>query len=105
MVVEDVAADVAQVGVHNIVAQKAVAQDVVVEVAAVVGFVMEHVAIEHNVNENASVDGVVVFDVGVKGDAMLVAGLPKVEVDRAVVDVEVEDVVDGMQMPKGWMSQ
>ena len=62
---------------------------------------MEHVAVEDNVNEDASADGVVVLDVGIKGDATLVAGLPNVEVDRAVVDEGVEDVVDGILMPKG----
>ena len=45
-----------------------------------------------------------VSNVDVEG-AMLVVGLPKVEVPRAVVDVKVENVVDGMQTPKGWMSQ
>ena len=34
---------------------------------------MEHVAVEDNVNEDASADGVVVLDVGIKGDATLVA--------------------------------
>ena len=41
------------------------------------------------------------LDVGIKGDATLLAGLPKVEVDRTVVDEGVEDVVDGILMPKG----